>query len=152
MFVHNAIEWQNNIICSHFIFLLRTEFFLKTWTFLFFAVKFLYKRMYWISVNSVWTPNMLIQRPRYPMPTPKENLHHLVNAKCFTLTNAPAYFSLVFLDRESSFLTSMHTLIWHVRWLRLPFKFWPWGIPADLERELGFLFMFCLPKGQRVVS
>ena len=74
-----------------------------------------------ICMDPVKTLNMAIERPVYPMPTLEENLHHLVQAKCFTLADALVGFSQVLLDKESSFLTTMHTPIGRVRWLRLPF-------------------------------
>ena len=74
-----------------------------------------------ICMDPVRTLNMAIERPLYPMPTLEENLHNLVNAKCFTLAVALVGFTQVKLDHESSLLTTMHTPIGRVRWLRLPF-------------------------------
>ena len=74
-----------------------------------------------ICMDPVRTLNTAIKRPLYPMPTLEENLHHLVNAKCFTLADALVGFSQVKLDTESSLLTTMHTPTGRVRWLRLPF-------------------------------
>ena len=74
-----------------------------------------------ICMDPVRTLNLAIQRPVYPMPTLEENLHKLVNAKCFTMVDALVGFSQVPLDKESSLLTTMHTPIGRVKWLRLPF-------------------------------
>ena len=52
-----------------------------------------------IYIDPVRTLNMAIERPLYPMPILEENLHHLVNAKCFTLADALVDFSQVLLDR-----------------------------------------------------
>ena len=72
-------------------------------------------------MDLIQTMNIGIERPIYSMPTLQENLHHLVNAKWFTLADALVDFSQILLDRESSFRTTMHTLIRRVRWLQLPF-------------------------------
>ena len=74
-----------------------------------------------ICMDPVRTLNKAIKRPLYPMPTLEENLHKLVNAKRFTLVDALVGFTQVSLDDESSLLTTMHTPIGRVRWLRLPF-------------------------------
>ncbi len=74
-----------------------------------------------ICMDPVKTLNLAIKRPVYPMPTLEENLHKLTNAKCFTLADALVGFSQVKLDHESSLLTTMHTPVGQVRWLRLPF-------------------------------
>ena len=55
------------------------------------------------------------------MPTLDENLHKLVNAKCFSLADALVRFSQIQLESESSYLTTIHTPMCRVRWLRLPF-------------------------------
>ena len=65
--------------------------------------------------------NKAIKRPMYPMPTLEENVHKLVNAKRFALVDAQVGFTQVSLGDESSLLTTMHTRIGRVRWLRLPF-------------------------------
>ena len=69
----------------------------------------------------VRTLNKAIKRPLYPMQTLEENLYKLVSAKRFTLVDALVGFTQVSLDDESSLLTTMHTPIGRVRWLRLPF-------------------------------
>ena len=74
-----------------------------------------------ICIDPVQTLNKAIKRPLYPMPTLEENLHKLVNAKCFSLVDALTGFNQVRLDEESSLLTTMHTPVGRVRWLRLPF-------------------------------
>jgi len=66
---------------------------------------------------------MAIKRPLYPMPTFEENLHHLVNGKCFTLADASVGFSQVLLDRES-ISWQLRTRREHVRRIRLPFGFY----------------------------
>jgi len=80
-----------------------------------------------ICMDPVRTLNMTIERPLYSMPTLEEKLPHLVNAKCFNLDDALVDFIQILLDRESRFLTTMHSSIGRVRWLRLPFwyKFCP---------------------------
>jgi hypothetical protein len=85
-------------------------------------------------MDPVRTLNMAIQCPLYPMPTFDENLHHSVIAECFTLADPLVCFGQVLLDRESSFLTTMHTPIGRVRWLRLPFGIT--SAPAKTDRSL----------------
>ena len=55
------------------------------------------------------------------MQTLEENLYHLTGARRFTLVDALVRFTPVALDDESSLLTTMHTPIGRVKWLRLPF-------------------------------
>ena len=74
-----------------------------------------------ICMDPVRTLNQAIKRPLYPMPTLEENLHRLVGAKRFTLVDALVGFTQVALDDESSLMTTMHTPIGRVKWLRLPF-------------------------------
>ncbi len=74
-----------------------------------------------ICMDPVRTLNKAIKRPIHPMPTLEENLHKLTHAKCFTLVDALSGFTQVKLDDESSLLTTMHSPIGRVRWLRLPF-------------------------------
>ena len=74
-----------------------------------------------MCIDPVRTLNTAIKRPLYPIPTFEENLHRLVNAKCFSLVDALVGFSQVLLDDESSYLTTMHTPMGRARWLRLPF-------------------------------
>ncbi len=77
--------------------------------------------------------NPAIKRPLYPMPTLEENLHKLVNAKSFSMVDALVGFSQVKLDEESSYLTTMHTPIGRVRWLRLPFGIC--SAPEEFQRR-----------------
>ena len=74
-----------------------------------------------ICMDPVRTLNQAIKRPLHPMPTLEENLHRLVGAKRFTLVDALVGFTQVALDDESSLMTTTHTPIGRVKWLRLPF-------------------------------
>ena len=67
------------------------------------------------------TVNTDILRPVFQMSTINEQLHRLVNAKCFSLVDIREGFFHCPLDTQSSMMTTIHSSCGRYRWLRLPF-------------------------------
>ena len=67
------------------------------------------------------TINKAIEIPKYPIPTADELLPKLSNAKVFSCVDVYKGFNNIELDKNFSFLTTMHTPIGWYRWLRMPF-------------------------------
>ena len=65
--------------------------------------------------------NKAIKRPHYPLPTIKDILPKLTNAKVFSVLDAQKGFWQIELDKSSSFLTTFWTPFGRFRWLRMPF-------------------------------
>ena len=87
-----------------------------------------------VCIDPSQTVNKAIMRPFFQIPTLKEHLHKLGDAKCFSLLDVREGFLHIPLDEESSLQTTMHTSYGRYRWLRLPF-----GIssaPEEFQKRL----------------
>ena len=74
-----------------------------------------------LCIDPVQTINRGIQQRHFQLPISKEVLPKLANTKVFSLVNVLNSFTQVPLDESSSYLTTMHTPIGRVRWLRIPY-------------------------------
>ena len=77
-----------------------------------------------ICLDPSQTVNKAINRPVYPIPMLKENIHRFNQAKVLSTFNIKDAFQVIKVTKESSMLTTMHT-----SWTRLPF-----GISSALEQ------------------
>ena len=74
-----------------------------------------------VCIDPSQTFNNAIERPVYQMPTLKEQLHMLHNAKCFSIVDVREGYHHIPLDEQSSLMTTMHTSYGRYKWKRLPF-------------------------------
>ena len=73
-----------------------------------------------VCIDPSQTINKAIDRPIFQMPTLKEQLHELKQAKVFSVIDVKDGFFHVPLDYQSSLMTAMHTSYGRYRWLVLP--------------------------------